>query len=246
MPSSRRIKLFGVAALTVTLILLYLRSTSYTDSQSRYLKALADISEKERHQHHQSESLVPPADHSQDLSDTAGVAERLRKAEDAAKKAAAEKAGPKPDSPKKVEDSRKALGGGGQGVIEDKENKVGPQQEEYDPLVEIADYMKRAPIVVFSKSYCPYSKRAKALLTEKYNIVPAPLIVELDQHAHGPEIQAALGKKTGRRTVPNVMISGRSIGGSDDIHALESEGTLEDTIKRMGGKRIRSIARRVD
>ncbi|KAH0614501.1 uncharacterized protein H6S33_000137 [Morchella sextelata] len=235
MPSSRRVKLFAVAAITTILIILYLRSTSYPDSQSRYLKALVDISDQERLAQQQHESLVPPVDHSQDLSDSAGVAERLKEAEDAAKKAAAEKAGPRPDSPKKVEESRKAKNGAAKAKEEETE-------VEYDPLVEIAEYLKRAPIVIFSKSYCPYSKRAKILLLEKYNIVPAPLVVELDQHEHGAEIQAALGKQTGRRTVPNVMISGKSIGGSDDVYALEAEGTLHDTIRRMAGKRVRSIA----
>ncbi|RPB09716.1 glutaredoxin, partial [Morchella conica CCBAS932] len=109
--------------------------------------------------------------------------------------------------------------------------------------VEIEGYLKRAPVVIFSKSYCPYSKRAKTLLLDKYNIVPAPLVVELDQHAHGAEIQAALGKRTGRRTVPNVLVAGESIGGCDDVYAMEEEGRLHDRIKALGGARVRSIAR---
>lgn len=92
--------------------------------------------------------------------------------------------------------------------------------------------------IIFSKTYCPYSKAAKKLLLEKYSIDPPPYVVELDEHTLGKELQAKLGEMTGRRTVPNIMINGKSIGGSDDIAELDSRGTLIDKIKSMGGKRV--------
>ena len=93
-------------------------------------------------------------------------------------------------------------------------------------------------VIVFSKSYCPFSAKAKRILLEKYTIVPAPYVVELDTHPLGPGLQNALEKSTGRRTVPNVLINGRSIGGGDDIEALDLGGGLIDKVKTMGGKRI--------
>ena len=93
-------------------------------------------------------------------------------------------------------------------------------------------------VIIFSKSYCPHSKRAKDILLEKYKIVPAPYVVELDQHELGPGLQSALHKSTGRRTVPNVLISGRSIGGGDDIAQLDQDGELIEKVRKMGGKRI--------
>ena len=93
-------------------------------------------------------------------------------------------------------------------------------------------------VIIFSKSYCPYSAKAKRILLEKYTIVPAPYVVELDTHRLGPGLQAALAKSTGRRTVPNVLVSGRSIGGGDDIEALDAGGGLVEKVKGMGGKRI--------
>ena len=93
-------------------------------------------------------------------------------------------------------------------------------------------------VIIFSKSYCPYSAKAKRILLEKYTIVPAPYVVELDTHPLGPGLQAALAKSTGRRTVPNVLVSGRSIGGGDDIEALDAGGGLVEKVKGMGGKRI--------
>lgn len=63
-----------------------------------------------------------------------------------------------------------------------------------------------------------------------YSITPPPYVVELDHHELGPALQAALGKSTGRATVPNVLINGKSIGGGDDIAKLHSDGTLTHTI----------------
>ena len=41
------------------------------------------------------------------------------------------------------------------------------------------------------------------------------------RRADGDSIQSALASLTGRRTVPNVFISGSSIGGGDDTEALQ-------------------------
>jgi len=93
-------------------------------------------------------------------------------------------------------------------------------------------------VIIFSKSYCPYSKKAKHILLDKYDIVPAPYVVELDMHNLGSGLQAALHKMTGRRTVPNVLINGKSIGGGDDVEALDGSDKLASKIKEMGGKRV--------
>lgn len=79
-----------------------------------------------------------------------------------------------------------------------------------------------------------------------YNITPAPYVVELDQHDLGSGIQDALQKSTGRRTVPNVLINGKSIGGGDDIASLHQTGKIIETIKSMAGKRIMSISSKSD
>ncbi|CAH9140978.1 unnamed protein product [Cuscuta epithymum] len=75
-------------------------------------------------------------------------------------------------------------------------------------------------IVIFSKSYCPYCKRAKAVFKEM-NL--KPYIVELDERDDGWLIQGAVSETVGRRTVPQVFINGKHIGGSDDtVDAYES------------------------
>ena len=73
---------------------------------------------------------------------------------------------------------------------------------------------------------------------EKYKIIPAPYVVELDQHPLGPKLQSALAGSTGRRTVPNILINGKSIGGGDDMRELDEASKLIDTVKSIGGKRI--------
>ncbi|PSR79233.1 hypothetical protein PHLCEN_2v7091 [Hermanssonia centrifuga] len=91
------------------------------------------------------------------------------------------------------------------------------------------------PLVVFSKTYCPYSKRAKALL-ESYNLSPPPTIVELDTRSDGAIIQTILGRLTGRRTVPNVLLQGGSIGGSDDLALLDEQQKLVSLLEGEGLK----------
>ncbi|CAM9603721.1 unnamed protein product [Discosporangium mesarthrocarpum] len=73
------------------------------------------------------------------------------------------------------------------------------------------------PIMVFSKSYCPYCTKAKRALSAvgaKYKVL------ELDQEANGPAIQEALQSITGQRTVPNVFV-----GGKVSIFVLSSHST---------------------
>ncbi|OCF36362.1 glutaredoxin [Kwoniella heveanensis BCC8398] len=91
---------------------------------------------------------------------------------------------------------------------------------------------KRYRIVVFSKSYCPYSKKAKSILGE-YHISPAPFIIELDQRSDMNALQTLLQRITGRRTVPNVLLDFTSIGGSDDVTLLHAEGGLQRRFEEM-------------
>jgi glutaredoxin 3 len=42
----------------------------------------------------------------------------------------------------------------------------------------------------------------------------------------GADIQAALLSLTGQRTVPNVFVNGKHVGGNDDTHAALHDGTF--------------------
>ena len=74
--------------------------------------------------------------------------------------------------------------------------------------------------------------------------MPAPYVEELDLNRLGPRLQDALLKMTGRRTVPNVLINGKSIGGGDDVAALDAQGKLAGLIREMGGKRVMEAGKR--
>ncbi|XP_073132064.1 glutaredoxin-C4 [Henckelia pumila] len=78
-------------------------------------------------------------------------------------------------------------------------------------------------IVIFSKSYCPYCKRAKAVFKE---LKQEPYVVELDEREDGANVQDALSQIVGRRTVPQVFINGKHIGGSDDTVEAYENGEL--------------------
>ncbi|XP_057983888.1 glutaredoxin-like isoform X2 [Malania oleifera] len=70
------------------------------------------------------------------------------------------------------------------------------------------------PVVVFSKSFCPFCVEVKKLLSDMGASFKA---IELDTESDGGEIQSALLEWTGQRTVPNVFIGGVHIGGCDSI-----------------------------
>ena len=72
-----------------------------------------------------------------------------------------------------------------------------------------------------------YCDRAKALfdtLKQPYHAI------ELDQMNDGADIQALLKDFTGQRTVPNIFINGKHIGGCDDLMSLHKSAKLESLL----------------
>ncbi|CAA7056969.1 unnamed protein product [Microthlaspi erraticum] len=79
-------------------------------------------------------------------------------------------------------------------------------------------------IVIFSKSYCPYCLRSKRIFSE---LKEEPFVVELDLREDGDQIQYELLEFVGRRTVPQVFVNGKHIGGSDDLGDAVENGELQ-------------------
>ncbi|KXH44382.1 glutaredoxin [Colletotrichum simmondsii] len=172
---------------------------------------------------------------------------RLKAAEDKAKELANKKSPLKPDAPSDVVgkgnsaagQKKKEKAANGKEVSEtEEEEKKDESDEEHAVEVELNSILKKSPVIIFSKSYCPYSKKAKALLLEKYSIEPTPYVVELDKHPLGPQLQAFLGEKTGRKTVPNILVNSVSIGGGDDVIELDSQKKLVPRIIDLGQKKV--------
>lgn len=79
-----------------------------------------------------------------------------------------------------------------------------------------------AKVEIYTKAFCPYCTRAKALLASK-GVAPQ----EYDITMGGPQRAEMIQRANGRTTVPQVFIDGQHIGGSDDLAALEKRGGLD-------------------
>lgn len=97
------------------------------------------------------------------------------------------------------------------------------------------EFVKKAiqsPVVVFSKSYCPFCTRVKTMLREAG--VKDLNVIELDERGDCSDVQDILLRMTGARTVPRVFIGGSSVGGSDDVAAMVNNGTLKAKLQEAG------------
>lgn len=89
--------------------------------------------------------------------------------------------------------------------------------------------MPFSQVVIYSKTYCPYCHKTKSLFQSEFPALNAK-VYELDQMKDGSEIQNALAEITGQRTVPNVWVRGKFVGGNDDTHALLRTGKLKEML----------------
>jgi glutaredoxin 3 len=83
-----------------------------------------------------------------------------------------------------------------------------------------------AEVKVYTTQTCPYCYRAKALL-KKRDVPYEEIDVSRDE-----EKRRWLVEASGMRTVPQIFIDGKSIGGSDELHALDKSGELDKLLHR--------------
>ncbi|KAL6947387.1 Glutaredoxin-1 [Hanseniaspora vineae] len=87
-------------------------------------------------------------------------------------------------------------------------------------------------IFVAHKSYCPYCHATLNTLLKDKKIPESKInLLELDTMKDGAEIQDALAEISGQRTVPNIYILGKHIGGNSDLQQLDKEGKLDELLK---------------
>ena len=79
-----------------------------------------------------------------------------------------------------------------------------------------------AKIVMYCTEVCPYCVRAEQLLKRKGVTEIEKIRIDLE-----PELRIAMVEKTGRRTVPQIFIGERHVGGYDDLAELDQAGGLE-------------------
>ncbi len=82
-----------------------------------------------------------------------------------------------------------------------------------------------AKIEVYSTQYCPFCVRAKALLKGK-GVAFTEIDVSNDPLLREKMVELA----GGRRTVPEIFINGKIIGGFDELYALEMAGKLDQML----------------
>jgi glutaredoxin 3 len=78
-----------------------------------------------------------------------------------------------------------------------------------------------AEVLMYSTAVCPYCVRAEQLLRAKGVADIAKVRIDLD-----PARRAEMMEKTGRRTVPQIYIAGKHVGGYDDLVVLDRAGKL--------------------
>ena len=76
-------------------------------------------------------------------------------------------------------------------------------------------------IEIYTKDYCPFCHRAKALLDSK-----AVTYQEYDV-TRNPALERQMQQRSSAFTVPQIFIDGFAIGGSDDLARLERNGHLD-------------------
>ena len=86
-----------------------------------------------------------------------------------------------------------------------------------------------AEIVMYSKSWCSYCDRAKRLLQAK-----GQSCTEIDVEASDAALDEMV-RRSGRRTVPQIFIGDRHVGGFDDLAALDGAGELDLLLGVTGG-----------
>jgi len=82
-----------------------------------------------------------------------------------------------------------------------------------------------AEVVMYRTRFCPYCIRAAALLHRK-----GAAVREIDV-SNDPETRSRLERETGSHTVPQIFINGASVGGFDDISALDRRGALDPLLR---------------
>jgi glutaredoxin 3 len=78
------------------------------------------------------------------------------------------------------------------------------------------------PVEIYTTQSCPYCHAAKRLLAKK-----GVTYTEVDV-GNDLALRLAMTERAGgRRTVPQIFIANRHVGGSDDLHALDDAGKLD-------------------
>ena len=98
-------------------------------------------------------------------------------------------------------------------------------------LDKVRGLIKTGKVVVFSKTYCPYCDEAKQIFSSAGVTFDT---YELDKLPEGDTMQNALLEITGQKTVPNIFIAEKHIGGCSDLKSKIANGQVIDILQEAG------------
>ncbi len=87
-----------------------------------------------------------------------------------------------------------------------------------------------AEVEIYTKSYCPYCHRAKELLQIK-----GVDFTEYDV-TDDPEKEREMRERSGRKTVPEIFIAGRLVGGCSELFESDEQGDLDELLGLGAGR----------
>lgn len=83
-----------------------------------------------------------------------------------------------------------------------------------------------ANITIYTTQYCGFCTRAKQFLKDQKKVPFTE--VRVDDRA---DLRKFIAEKSGQRTVPQIFINGKAIGGYSDMAALDNRGALDPLLK---------------
>lgn len=84
-------------------------------------------------------------------------------------------------------------------------------------------------VTLYTTGYCPFCRRAEALLAAKGVTDIEHIDVERDA-----ALRQAMIARSGRRSVPQIFIGDRHVGGFDDLARADREGVLQSWLAAAG------------
>ena len=84
--------------------------------------------------------------------------------------------------------------------------------------------MAKPKVIMYSTSWCGYCARARRLLAQKGAEIEE---IDLDMVSNA---RAEMYARSNRRTVPQIFIGERHVGGSDELLELEAAGQLDSLL----------------
>jgi glutaredoxin 3 len=86
----------------------------------------------------------------------------------------------------------------------------------------------QAVVTLYVADWCPYCQRAKSLLAQKNVAFNEINVDEL------PQSREEMMARSNRRTVPQIFIGDKHVGGCDELFALDRDGELDRLIQGAG------------